>query len=235
MVNTFINKYLVKKIMSAYVDGEKVIVNKINDYPKDNLKILDIGCGNGAIARRIVGNIRKKYVIYGVDLVEKKKVYGEIKYTKTFLDNKNLPYRDNTFDIVYSHQVLEHIIHKDKLIRECKRVLKKGGYCILATENISSFDNILSLVLGQEPTAQHTSTDFHTNSILSPHFMEKLDRNKDGYHLGHKNVNSYYGLKRMMQINGFKNTKIYSYGHLNKLFEKIMPIHNRIIVGFAIK
>jgi len=42
---------------------------------------------------------------------------------------KGLPYKDNTFEIVYSSHFVEHISRKDILdfLIECKRVLKPGG------------------------------------------------------------------------------------------------------------
>ena len=45
-----------------------------------------------------------------------------------------LPYPDNSFDIVISDQVLEHIEGDvQKAIDECRRVLKPGGLCIIGT------------------------------------------------------------------------------------------------------
>lgn len=235
MIKKLISNILSKKIISAYSDGEHFITQQINRYPKDHIKILDVGCHNGLITRQILKTVYKKYSIYGMDLLNKTDVDKQIHYKKSFFDNKNFPYKNNSFDIVYANQVIEHIIHKDRFIRECRRVLKKGGYCLLATENIASLDNVISVLLGQEPIAQHTSTDYATNSFLSPHFMKKTNHKKNIYHMGHKNVTSYYGLQRLMQVNGFKNTKIASFGHINKIFEKLLPIQNRVIVGFAKK
>lgn len=235
MIKKFINDLLSKKIISAYLDGEQFITKQINTYPKNYIKILDVGCSNGFITEKILKQVNKNYSIYGMDLLNKTEVNKKILYKKVFFDNKNFPYKDNFFDIVYANQVIEHIIHKDRFIRECRRVLKKGGYCLLATENIASLDNVLSVLLGQEPIAQHTSTDYATNSFLSPHFMKKTYHKKNVYHMGHKNVTSFYGLQRLMQVNGFKHAKIASFGHINKIFEKLLPIQNRIIVGYAKK
>jgi predicted SAM-dependent methyltransferase len=42
---------------------------------------------------------------------------------------RGIPFGDNTFDVVYHSHVLEHFFRKDALrfLRECRRVLKKGG------------------------------------------------------------------------------------------------------------
>jgi SAM-dependent methyltransferase len=46
-----------------------------------------------------------------------------------------LPFADNTFDYVVSFQVIEHIKHDKKFVREVRRVLKPGGKFIVSTPN----------------------------------------------------------------------------------------------------
>ncbi len=48
-------------------------------------------------------------------------------------DAENLPLRKNSFDVVVSHQALEHICDKRKAILEAVRVLKPGGLFIAST------------------------------------------------------------------------------------------------------
>ena len=42
----------------------------------------------------------------------------------------NLPFDDNSFDVVFCNHVLEHIINDTKAMQELYRVLKKGGFGI---------------------------------------------------------------------------------------------------------
>ncbi len=46
-------------------------------------------------------------------------------------DAENLPFRDNSFDIVYSNGVLHHSENTDRTIAEVLRVLKPGGKAVL--------------------------------------------------------------------------------------------------------
>ena len=46
-------------------------------------------------------------------------------------DITNMPFEDNTFDFVIHNQVLEHIKQEEQCIKECLRVLKPGGMCII--------------------------------------------------------------------------------------------------------
>jgi ubiquinone/menaquinone biosynthesis C-methylase UbiE len=42
----------------------------------------------------------------------------------------NLPFDDNSFDVIFCNHVLEHIINDTKAMQELYRVLKKGGFGI---------------------------------------------------------------------------------------------------------
>ncbi len=46
-------------------------------------------------------------------------------------DIQNMPFKDNTYDIVICNHVLEHIPNEHKAITEIYRILKKGGWAIL--------------------------------------------------------------------------------------------------------
>ncbi len=52
---------------------------------------------------------------------------------------ERLPFSDNTFDVIVSNQVLEHVESPATVIGEAYRVLKPGGYVFLTYENYLSF------------------------------------------------------------------------------------------------
>ncbi len=47
------------------------------------------------------------------------------------MDIRDMPFDDNSFDILFCNHVLEHIDDEQKAISEIRRVLKKGGWAIL--------------------------------------------------------------------------------------------------------
>ena len=50
-----------------------------------------------------------------------------------------LPFEKETFDIVFSTNVLEHVMSPEKVIREAIRVCKRGGVIQIVTHNYGSF------------------------------------------------------------------------------------------------
>jgi len=105
---------------------------------KNSKKILDIGCGTGAILRDMAEITNGQ--ITGIDIDEKKlKIAGE--YTAD-LDNvklmkgdmSDIPFDDHTFDLVTFHIVLVYVKDQKKAIEECVRVTKPGGYILASLE-----------------------------------------------------------------------------------------------------
>jgi ubiquinone/menaquinone biosynthesis C-methylase UbiE len=96
------------------------------------LKILEIGCGPGALA----GALRRWYPwaeIIGVDRdSEFIRFASENEPGVMFIegDATSLPFADNTFDVTISNTVAEHI-EPDKFYGEQFRVLKPGGVCLV--------------------------------------------------------------------------------------------------------
>ena len=72
--------------------------------------------------------------------------YLNSQVTKKFPINitKKLPFDDNTFDVIFSTHVLEHIHRKeiDSFISECYRVLKPSGKNIICTPSLKKISQI---------------------------------------------------------------------------------------------
>jgi len=64
-------------------------------------------------------------------LINKNAEILDVRYPE--VDMQNLPYDDNTFDLVISDQVIEHLENPERAIKESYRVLKNGGIAIHTT------------------------------------------------------------------------------------------------------
>lgn len=104
---------------------------------KKDYMVLDIGCGEGILLRNLVE--RFDVEAYGMDVVPfKGERYGFIK-----ADGQNLPFKDNTFDIVYSLGAIEHFHSPQKAVSESSRVLKRDGQVLFTVPNVFSLHTFI--------------------------------------------------------------------------------------------
>jgi SAM-dependent methyltransferase len=114
--------------------------------------LLDLGCDDGSRTMRYAQAAQASDV-YGVEVVESRAALARergIDVVSTDLGGR-LPYADNAFAAVVSNQVIEHLFDTDRLLAEAFRVLRPGGVIVTSTENLASWHNVASLVLGWQP------------------------------------------------------------------------------------
>ncbi len=101
-------------------------------------KILDIGCGGGSLIKKVSVIAQSGTQFFGLDISEKlcqiaREGNPNAQITKG--DAENLPYVDNTFDIVLMTEALEHMLDYKKAVLEARRVLKPKGIFIVTVPN----------------------------------------------------------------------------------------------------
>ncbi len=114
----------------------KVIFNNLlNKSSLNSKKLLEVGCGMGyfsAKAYELGANVT------GVDIGDRliKKSKKRVPKGKFQVATaSDLPFDNNSFDIVICTEVLEHIDNQDKAINELIRVLAKKGKLVITTPN----------------------------------------------------------------------------------------------------
>jgi SAM-dependent methyltransferase len=90
------------------------------------VRCLDIGCGNRPYEYLFQAG---HYV--GVDVESSGRPF-DMKQPDYFYDGVTLPLQDNSFDMVMSTQVLEHVPDPSAFITEMARVCKRGGAAIVS-------------------------------------------------------------------------------------------------------
>jgi ubiquinone/menaquinone biosynthesis C-methylase UbiE len=98
-------------------------------YKRNNLKILDAGCGPGAM----LPTLAKYGDVVGIDISEEALKYAGKRGKVIKGDITKLDFEDNTFDLVICMDVLYHMWVKDEIdaLKEFNRVLKNGGILLL--------------------------------------------------------------------------------------------------------
>lgn len=108
------------------------------DHPTST-KILDVGAGHGAFTKVL---FELGYQVEACDLFPEIFMFDKVKCKKADI-TKQLPYTDNSFDIVIAVEVSEHILDHEVFFSEVNRILKPKGQFYLSTPNILSMKSRL--------------------------------------------------------------------------------------------
>ncbi|MDJ1482394.1 class I SAM-dependent methyltransferase [Cytophagaceae bacterium YF14B1] len=123
-----------QKIPWYYQDWKWEYQAVLDILTENNYKVLEIGCGKGAFIKQLQ---HKGHSCIGLELSADATILGQ----KEGLDIRNQTTEDfaltntDSFDIVCSFQLLEHISNVNSLITSSLKTLKKGGKLIIAVPN----------------------------------------------------------------------------------------------------
>lgn len=98
------------------------------------LRVLDIGAGHGALARKLFNN---GFKVEACDLHPENFHFDGIDCEKADVLAR-LPYDEGSFDVALAIEVMEHIFDHEKFFSECHRILKEEGLPLISTPNILS-------------------------------------------------------------------------------------------------
>jgi ubiquinone/menaquinone biosynthesis C-methylase UbiE len=100
-------------------------------------KTLEVGFGEGYGTDFLA---KEALEITAIDMSQDLVDHARAKYPKKNVwfmrgDATQFPFHDESFDVVVSSQVLEHVKDYQKFLREARRVLRPGGTALFATPN----------------------------------------------------------------------------------------------------
>ncbi len=107
---------------------------------KRKLTVLDVSCGTGELLSALAHQDKNgNLALGGIDLTEEMITKAGKKLPPDVLlrtaDVHNLPFADNTFDLVTSTEAFHHYEHQLKALQEMKRVAKLGARVIIVDVN----------------------------------------------------------------------------------------------------
>lgn len=121
---------------------------------KEDEKILDLGCGEGTLAKEMQNKGAK---VVGVDLSENMVTKAKKNGVEAFVMGvTDLQFEDETFDKIFSNAVLHWVKDLDTSASEISRVLKKDGKFVA---EFGGFGNINSLCQAMQEVFS-TNSDF---------------------------------------------------------------------------
>ncbi len=161
-----------KSSSHAKDDDLEMLIDHIK--PEKHMITLDAATGSGFTAVAIARMVKK---VYAMDMVnemldETKKLamsnnIGNLETVNGYAEN--IPFPDNTFDIVTCRRAAHHFSDKDKFISEAFRVLKPGGVIgiddmTVSTKYINTFNDLERL---RDNSHMEAASLEQWNSIIS--------------------------------------------------------------------
>jgi SAM-dependent methyltransferase len=207
---------------------------------------LDVGCGDGTQLLKYLKHQPELFCgIEGSPALRQKAEARGLKVVGVDL-NGAWPYSDNTFDVVHSSQVIEHLHNTRLFAMEIFRVLKPGGTAVVASENLTSFLNLTAMILGYTPFSLMRCCGWYLGNPLGLHYGETDEEGVPITHpafagiTGHIRVLSVLQAKELFERIGFK-ADVGSIGLMpipdviGRYFEKWMPRRGHFLTIQAFK
>jgi len=115
-------------------DGQERRVQLIRRHVHlEGARILDAGCGLGLYVHRFAEYSAR---VFGIDIDLAKIASARERCCRvTVASAERLPFCDGAFDVVLSHEVLEHVADDRLAVAEAHRVLGPGGHLIVFVPN----------------------------------------------------------------------------------------------------
>ena len=126
-----------EKINNAETNKRLFVVFNLLLNKKDlkSKNFLEVGCGMGYFSNLATKAGAK---VTGVDVGPKLIAICKSKNKKAkfmVASASSLPFKDSSFDILLSTEVIEHVENQNKAIKEMARVLKRNGILVITTPN----------------------------------------------------------------------------------------------------
>lgn len=150
----------------------------LRTIPAQARLVLDVGCGNGWLARALV---RRGVAVCSTDLgrTNPQRALAETpdeRHVAVVASGERLPFADATFDCAVASEVIEHLPEPERTLEEMWRVVRPGGRVVISTPYRERIRYVLCIHCNQ-PTPLHA----HLNSFDEHRLAEYLRDGRFGY------------------------------------------------------
>lgn len=169
------NKSGIKKTMGKIPDfiqsGE--IQKILEQYASKSATLLDIGCSTGHLFHLAQKAGYVKDNVWGVDIDDYRADTITTNLKICDVNKENLPFDDESFDVVTAIYVVEHLENPLHFFRECSRILRKDGVCIIAIPSGNSIFDKINFVYNGGLLSYHEKNN-HISFILQPVYSKTV-------------------------------------------------------------
>lgn len=163
---------------------KRAIVDLIRLLPEDKKRfpvILDIGCGRGH-SLKFLDEYFKPEQIFTIEV--DKNLLADAEHNaqacccqvNLIIGNaEKLPYPDQSFDMVFCHQSIHHIVQQEQAMEEFYRVLKPGGILLFAESCKKFIHSLIIRLFFRHPMEVQKTADEYLALIRKTGFKVNTD------------------------------------------------------------
>lgn len=167
------------RLIQNYFRTVDALVRQSGIAARPSVKAIELGCGEGHSTKRLrdllpdnVALSASEYVDHLVPIAQRSNPNVPISQESAY----ETKHKDESFDLVFLLEVLEHLDYPDKALQEISRILKKDGYLILGvpreplwcTLNMARGKYLKSL--GNTPGHLNHWSTFTLRNFIEKHF-----------------------------------------------------------------
>ncbi|MBF0126486.1 MAG: class I SAM-dependent methyltransferase [Magnetococcales bacterium] len=138
-------------------DAIALQVARLRPFLHPRTHFLEVGCGDGRLSRRIAGLVEQVHALDVSDAITQGAAPLAENMRLILSDGVTVPLPDDTIDVAYSHQLIEHLHPEDVLeqLRHIWRTLRPGGIYLCVTPNRLSGPHDISGGFDEHATGFH--------------------------------------------------------------------------------
>lgn len=148
-----------------------VVLKIVESLTPSDGRVLDLACGPGALADRL---LRKGFQVTAADgFPEVFQFHGQVPFTHLNVE-KEWDLLDGKFDSICAVEIIEHVENPYLFIRKCFQQLKPGGVLVCTTPNAAYYSSRLMFLHNAcfelySPRSFYTKTKTEKGNILPGH------------------------------------------------------------------
>lgn len=212
------NAALIRRIFPSYRSPKRAYEAALQQHVKPGIAWLDIGCGRKITADAALNEelTRRAGLVVGCDADPHLERHSTIR-DLTMCDAAHLPFADDTFDLVTSSMVAEHLGDPDKVFAEVARVTRPDAVFIVFTPNKWNYGMVV---------ARFTPHAFHLLYKRVTHYLNRgqWESFEDDVFPTYYRANTIGRLQRLMRAAGFEHVHVerlsfaHSFGFVRPLY-----------------
>jgi len=152
--------YEIKKLQESIIAEVK---------SKKDITILDVGCGNGWVAKEFVN---KGYNVISLDISfdNTKRIISQIpdnNHMAIIADAFHLPIKENSIDYIIASEIMEHVVSPKKFMEALYKILNTNGKLIISTPYDEVIEHFLCIHCNKKTPKYAHLHSFNEKNIIN--------------------------------------------------------------------